>query len=91
MAHRQRETTAKPKVQQFFSTVIKNDHPADWNAFKQHINKIWDNLSFTANLVLKQLTEVETTKSEGPGSLNSWILYETRNDVASSLISIFRA
>ena len=74
----------------FFSSVFTHETPGKWDVVKQHVNKISDDLRFNTELVLKEITEINTTKSMGPDNLLPRILYGTRNVIASKLSSIFQ-
>ena len=73
----------------FFSSVSTNETLGDWDVVKRHVNRISDDLSFTTEIVSKELTGLDTTKSMGPDNLHPRILYQKRYKIASTSSSIF--
>ena len=72
-------------VNNFSSSFFTVETAGDWDTVKQHVNKPSKDLSFPTDKTMKGLTALDTTKSMGADNMRTQILYETRNEIDSSL------
>ena len=84
----QRQTLTNPNLKKNFSSVFTNVSPEDLYVVKKHVNKLYDKLGFTMELVLKELTALDTIKSMCLDILHPRILYELWKEIALLLNSI---
>ena len=74
----------------FFSSVFTIEPEGNWEQPQQSVTTMDENIIFTESEVLKQLSQLDVTKSPGPDALHPRVLYEIRHTIANQLTSIFQ-